>query len=144
MLANPWLVESEANAPPPAAIKRHYRQRLLSLEGWKRILTGAVSYKKLLKGLSKMAAAAPATLAVEVAASFEANRLPLSLILATGDATAVAAEAEWNSARYAKIRAANPALLRIESDSHTFARPGDMDALTTACVEALSRLSGGR
>ena len=54
ILVNPWLVEAEADAPPPAAIRAHYRKRLLSLEGWKKILSGAVDYRKLLKGLRKI------------------------------------------------------------------------------------------
>ena len=53
ILVNPWLVEAEADAPPPAAIRAHYRKRLLSREGWKKILSGAVDYRKLLKGASQ-------------------------------------------------------------------------------------------
>ncbi len=33
ILVNPWLVEAEAGEPPPAAIRAHYRRRLLSLRG---------------------------------------------------------------------------------------------------------------
>src|SRR3977135_4169286 len=56
ILVNPWLVEAEAGEPPAAAIRHHYRRQLLSIEGWKKILSGAVDYRKLLKGLRKISA----------------------------------------------------------------------------------------
>jgi exosortase A-associated hydrolase 1 len=139
ILVNPWLVEAEADAPPPAAIRRHYRERLTSLQGWKKIATGAISWRKLLKGFSKIAKAAPSPLAADVAAALEAGKRPVALILARGDATAIAAEAEWRSARFAAVREASPPVLHVETDSHTFARPGDEAALLRACLAALSR-----
>jgi exosortase A-associated hydrolase 1 len=137
LLANPWLVEAEAGEPPAAAIKQHYRQRLLSLDGWKRLLSGSVSYKKLLKGLLKVAAPPPADLAAEVASKFKARPLPLHMLLARADATAVAAADIWRSDQFATLRERAPAPVYIESDSHTFARPGDEDALLEAVLRAL-------
>jgi exosortase A-associated hydrolase 1 len=137
LLANPWLVEAEANAPPAAAIKQVYRERLLSVEGWKKLLTGAVSYRKILKGLMKIAAPPPSDLAAEVGRALQARPLPLSLILARRDGTAVAAADIWRSAGYRGLRERNPAPLFIESDSHTFARSSDEDALKAAVLEKL-------
>lgn len=142
ILVNPWLVEAEADAPPPAAIKRHYRQRLSSLEGWKKLIDGSVSYRKLLRGIGKILFPSPSGLSAEVAAALGENPLPLQLILAQGDATAIAAEAEWRSPRFRKIRTKAGDPVFIESDSHTFARPGDAEALLAACLEAVARLSG--
>jgi exosortase A-associated hydrolase 1 len=142
ILLNPWLVETQAGTLAPAAVKQHYRQRLTSREGWKKLLSGSVSYGKLLKGLKTMTSKPPSTLAEEVAAALEASRLPVALILASRDGTAVAAEAEWNGPAYRRIREANSPPQRIDSDSHTFARPGDEEALARACLTALERLSG--
>jgi exosortase A-associated hydrolase 1 len=141
ILANPWFVETEAGAPPPAAIRHHYRNRLLSLQGWKKILGGSISYGKLFRGLGRMVTARPSSLGAEVAGAIEASRLPVALILSGGDATAIAASSIWSSRRFERIRGASAAPYRIESDSHTFARPGDDKALLQACLTALSTLS---
>ncbi len=45
ILVNPWLVEANSGAPPPAAIRSHYRRRLLSLAGWKKLLSGNVNVR---------------------------------------------------------------------------------------------------
>jgi exosortase A-associated hydrolase 1 len=137
VLVNPWLVEAEPGDPPPAAIRRHYRERLLSLEGWKKLLSGRVDYGKLLRGLVKSRSRAPSTLAEQVAAALKAHRLPTAWILATGDATAIAAEAELGGAAF-KGLSIDP--LKVETDSHTFARPGDEAALLAAVLKAVERL----
>ena len=83
VLVNPWLVEAEAGAPPPAAIRRHYRERLTSQEGWRRILSGSVNYRKLLGGLVRIVRRpAGSPLAREAAAALARHRLPAELILA--------------------------------------------------------------
>lgn len=138
ILANPWLVEASDDAPPPAAIRDHYRKRLLSIGGWRKLLTGAVSYRKLLHGLRKLAAPkSDGELAAQVAASLRARRLPLELVLAEGDATAIAAAAEWNSSAFAPVNDAAPTI--IATDAHTFAKRGDADHLLAACINALRR-----
>ena len=141
ILANPWFVESDAGTPPPAAIRRHYRNRLLSLDGWKRMLDGTISYRKLLRGLGKILTARSSSLAEEIAEALERDSLPVALILSAEDGTAIAASSVWNSNRFAGIRNASASPYRIESDSHTFARPGDSDALLQACRTALTALS---
>ena len=140
LLANPWFVEADSGAPPPAAIKRHYRDRLLSVEGWKKLLSGAISYRKLLKGIGKIARPAATDLARNVAASLQRAPLPLALILAEGDATAIAARAEWKSPTFRKVREAAPAPVSIDTDAHTFAKSGDKEELLSACLAALQRL----
>lgn len=141
VLLNPWLVEVQAGTLAPAAVKAHYRQRLTSLEGWKKILSGSVSYKKLFKGMRSLSAK-PSTLADNVAEALEKSRLPVDLILASRDGTAIAAEAEWMKPAYRRIREANSAPQRIDSDSHTFARPGDGHSLAEAVLCALRGFSG--
>ena len=137
LLANPWFVEAETDAPPAAAIKLHYRDRLMSVDGWKKLLGGSVSYKKILKGLLKIAAPPPTDLAGEVARALSARSLPLTMVLARRDNTAVAAADIWNSPAYRSIRANNPEPIFIETDSHTFARAGDEAALGEAVLGAL-------
>ncbi len=140
ILANPWFVEAEAGEPAAAAIKSRYKDQLLSLEGWKRLLSGSISYRKVLKGLAKIVSSRPSSLAGEIAVALGKARVPAQLILASGDGTAIAAQAEWSSPAFKNLREANPAPIRIDSDSHTFSRPGDEAALLNAVTEALERL----
>jgi exosortase A-associated hydrolase 1 len=138
ILVNPWLVEAEAGEPPPAAIRQHYRRRLLSAEGWKKILTGAVDYRKLLKGLRRAAAADTASpLARDAASALAAGRLRAWAILADGDATAVAAQQELKAPAFKGLIEGSQ---KVATDSHTFARPGDEAALLAATVRALEAL----
>ena len=134
ILVNPWLVEAESGDPPPAAVRRHYRERLLSLDGWRKLLSGRVDYRKLLRGLRKTTQRAASPLASQVAEALARHRLPAQWILATGDATAVAAEHELASAPFDDGAIAP---LKVETDSHTFARPGDEAALAEAVLQAL-------
>jgi exosortase A-associated hydrolase 1 len=139
VLVNPWLVETEAGQPAPAAIRSHYLDRLKSREGWRKLLTGAVDWRKLAGGLRRSAGGSPSPLADEIAAALRAGRLPTELILARGDATADAAAHE------VKIRAFKGLIAKtqtISSDSHTFARPGDADQLLAATLASLRRLAG--
>lgn len=137
ILVNPWLVEAEADAPPAAAVRAHYRQRLMSWEGWKRLLTGAVDLRKLWRGLVRVVSGGDSSLAAEVAGALKQHRLPVQIILARGDATAIAADVELKRKSFSDL--ALPAQT-VETDSHTFARPGDEAALLAAVTEALRRL----
>lgn len=139
IMVNPWLVETaEEDSPPSAAIRRHYWNRLTSREGWTRILTGAVNWRKLLSGVRKAAApSGPASLAREVAHALGASGLPAYLILAEGDATAIAAEVELKASAFDGLIAGRETL---DTDSHTFARPGDEAALLAAVERALAAL----
>ena len=95
ILANPWLVEAEEGAPAPAAIRAHYRKRLLSWSGLKRLLSGAVNFRKLGGGLRKLfSRRKPESLSNDVALALLRHRIPAEMILCTGDNTAIAADAE--------------------------------------------------
>jgi exosortase A-associated hydrolase 1 len=144
ILVNPWFVEAESGEPAAAAVRDHYRRQLTSLSGWKKLLTGAISYRKLLTGLQRIMAEKPSSLSAQIAERLEAAALPVEMVLARRDATAIAALAEWQTESFRTIRKNSPSPLMVESDSHTFARPGDFDALLAACLRAVERISGGR
>ena len=140
ILVNPWLVEAEAGEPAPAAVRAHYRERLTSREGWKKILSGAVDYRKLLRGLGRVSAKHEASpLARETAAALAAGGLRSWLILAERDATAIAAAEELKAPPFDGLIEGRE---KIATDSHTFARPGDDAALLTATLRALGALGG--
>ena len=139
ILVNPWLVETEAEEQAPAAIRAYYRKRLLSREAWKKLLSGAVNYRKLLKGIIKLSARSEnAPLALETAAALRSGGLRAWLILAEGDGTAIAAVEELKAAAFDRLIEGREI---VKSDSHTFARPGDEAALLAATVRAINALS---
>jgi len=139
VLVNPWLVEAQADAPPPAAIRAHYRKRLLSREGWRKMLSGAVNWRKLLRGISRISARRQgAPLARETAAALRAGGSRAWLILAESDGTAVAAAQELRAPAFKGLVEGREI---VNSDSHTFARPGDEAALLAAVARAVKALA---
>lgn len=139
ILVNPWLVEADTGELPPAAVRSHYRRRLASREGWQKLLSGAVDWRKLSRGLRKAwTVHRDAPLAAEVADALRRSALPCRLILAAGDATAAAAVAELRAPAFTGLIAGRDT---IDSDSHTFARVGDEAALLAAVERALQALA---
>jgi exosortase A-associated hydrolase 1 len=139
ILVNPWLVEAEAGEPAPAAVRAHYAKRLTSAEGWRKILSGAVDWRKLLKGLGRISGRQEGSpLARETAAALGAGAMRVWLILAQGDATAIAAAHELKSAALHGLIEGRET---VETDSHTFARFGDEAALLAATLRGLDALS---
>jgi exosortase A-associated hydrolase 1 len=119
VLANPWVIPSSGEMPPPAAIKHRYARRLRDPEAWKALLTGKVDMTKLAKGLGRLAAAKPAapdSLADKTVRALEASKIATVIVLATGDATAIAFADVWRN---------DPAITveRIDTASHSFADP---------------------
>jgi exosortase A-associated hydrolase 1 len=136
ILVNPWLIEASSGEPPPAAIRSHYRQRLLSVAGWKKLLSGSVDLRKLAGGLKKAGSSTDSSLAAEAARGLARFGRPAAMILANGDGTAAAASAEIKRPAFAGL--IGP-IIEIASDSHTFARRGDQEALEAAVLQALAR-----
>jgi exosortase A-associated hydrolase 1 len=137
ILINPWLVEAEAGDMAPAAVRAHYRERLLSPAEWRRLLSGGVDLRKLIGGLKRAGSRTDASLAEAAARGLAAMGAPAALILATGDATANAAAAEVKRRAFAGLIHWTRA---VETDSHTFAKAGDEEALRVAVLEALAAL----
>lgn len=130
-LANPWLVETETGEVAPAAARAHYRDRLLSIKAWKDVLGGKVDLlgaaRALLGSVTKSDAG---SLADEVAAGLAPYAGKLVLILSDRDNTAIAARSCWNGGAFAAVRDAR--VVTVPTDSHTFARQGDLDAVIAA------------
>lgn len=133
VLANPWIVEPSGDLPPPAAIRATYAQRLSSPAEWRRLLTGGVNFRRLAQGLATLAKRRPPQ--TELARSFAtalSSGTPTDILLATRDHTAVAFLDAWHLRHLT-------ALHHRDSDSHSFARPGDADWLRDRLLDALSR-----
>ncbi|WP_174298728.1 hydrolase 1, exosortase A system-associated [Sphingomonas bacterium] len=134
VLGNPWLVERGAgDMPPPAAIRARYAGRLATPRQWWRLLSGQVDLRKLLKGLRSIARTSPQP---SLAARFLAGvtGIPTTIVLATGDSTALAARAALRSLRPVPMMKT----VTIPTDSHSFARTDDAAALEAAIRAALA------
>ena len=134
VLANPWVIPATSDMPPPAAIKDRYVRRLRDPEAWKALLTGKIDMGKLAKGLGRLAAAKPAapdSLADKTVRALEASNIPTKILLATGDATAIAFAAVWRN---------DPAIPveRIDSASHSFADSAAYARLVEALEASLN------
>ena len=130
VLANPWVVEREGDLPPPAAIRARYAARLRDPRAWERLVTGAISIRKLVRGLRAMAAPrSEARLARRFADAVRGREV--TIVLATGDATAIAyLDVVKELGVAAPVR-------RIETASHSFAREEDGAALEVVLREVL-------
>lgn len=134
VLANPWVIPSSGTMPPPAAIKDRYARRLRDPEAWKALISGKIDLGKLAKGLGRLAAAKPAapdSLADKTVRALEASAIPTTILLATGDATAIAFADVWRN---------DPAIpvVRIDTASHSFADEAAYARLVEMLTEALA------
>jgi len=141
VLANPWVVEPEDGLPPPAAIRRRYRDRLFSLSAWRRLLTGGIDYRAALRGLRSIARKPDGGLGGSVATALASGPGPLTVVLATGDATAIAFAGAYRGDGFAGVRG-HADLIEIASRSHSFASGDDPDRLAAICIAALAAADG--
>ncbi len=139
ILANPWLVETAADDLAPAAARAHYRGRLLSREAWRDVLTGKVDILGAAKSLfGAVAKPADRSLASEVAQRLNAYAGKLTLILSRGDGTAIAARDCWSDAAFEGVRGEK--IVTVETDAHTFARPGDLEQVQDTILDFMHKL----
>lgn len=124
VLANPWTIEGQHDLPPPAAIRARYAAKLRDPREWWRLLSGGVNFGKLARGLRRSRKTAASGLAERLAEGLPDDAM---ILTAKGDNTAIA------------FRAALPGIWVIErdTDSHSFAKPGDADWLFERIIEKL-------
>ncbi len=123
LLSNPWTVEEsdgeEAAAPPPAAVRAHYFQRLKDPRAILRLLKGGVAFGKLFASLrvALRPAPPPSSLAQEFAAGIKAFKGPISILLAERDRTAQVFAAGWDGA--------DPRLRHCTGATHSYVESQD-------------------
>ncbi|OYY66216.1 hydrolase 1, exosortase A system-associated [Sphingomonas sp. 28-62-11] len=134
ILANPWVSDDDDDLPPAAAIRSRYAQRLRDPASWVRLMTGRVNFGKLVSGLSKVSQNQSKELSAMERSVFGAlaDRPDVSIILASGDATAIAfADASARAGYHGPT-------VTIDTASHSFARASDKTALREAIIAALA------
>ena len=132
VLANPWVVEAIDDLPPAPAIRARYAAKLRDPAEWRRLLAGGVSLRGIARGLARIATpAATGDLAAQVLAGIADWGEAATIVLAKGDATAIA------YADRAPATAAAPRTIRIDTASHSFAGEADREALERAILGSL-------
>ena len=134
ILANPWVIEDADDLPPAAAIRARYAEKLRNPREWLRLAAGGVDLRKLAGGLRKVAltpAAREDDLATRLIAALEGWGTRATILLATGDATAI----EFRDA--AKAVTLTAKIETRDSPSHSFARAGDADWLFERIIAAI-------
>lgn len=140
VLANPWTIEAPDDLPPAAAIRSRYVEKLKDPRELLRLLTGGVNIRKLASGLLKASARQSQThtsLPARLAAALNATEIPVTILLAARDSTALAFADHWRGAPFARARA-RCTLETCDTDSHSFARPPDKAWLTRRVLAALA------
>nr|WP_257214900.1 hydrolase 1, exosortase A system-associated [Sphingomonas sp. R-74633] len=140
LLANPWAIEATDELPPAAAIRSHYSAKLRDPREWLRLLRGGVNIAKLVKGLRKASQKppeAPAGLPARLAVALGEAKLPVTILLAKGDNTAIAFADAHKSPAFDTARARVKVEL-LDSASHSFASADDKTWLLQRVLERLA------
>ncbi|MDK2766706.1 MAG: hydrolase 1, exosortase A system-associated [Sphingomonas sp.] len=144
ILTNPWTIEPSAEGndlPPAAAIRSRYLEKLKSPRELLRLLTGGVNIRKLISGLAKASvkqSQPPTSLPARLATSLAAAKVPVTILLAERDNTALAFTDHWKSTAFGPARS-TATLTTCPTDSHSFARPADKAWLTERVIDILSK-----
>ncbi|WP_374297329.1 hydrolase 1, exosortase A system-associated [Sphingomonas sp.] len=100
ILANPWLGQDGDALPPAAAIRKHYAQGLASPATWRRLLCGGIDLTRLRAGLVKLWRSPTPPLSDTVLDAIARWGENASILLAEGDATAIAFQAAARHRRF--------------------------------------------
>jgi exosortase A-associated hydrolase 1 len=132
VLANPWIAETvmqedefytPAPHPSPAAIRARYLARLKNPKSFADLLSGKIDLKKLAGGIVKaMVKGAPSGLAKQLANALALSSVPVRILIAKRDTTALEFVGVWFGDEYAAARTnTNITLTSVDTASHSFA-----------------------
>ncbi len=142
ILANPWTLDSDhaGPLPPAAAIAAHYSRQIADPKAWLRLLTGAVSFRTLQRGLRKLVRRAPITAtATAIAAGLNGFPGAILVLLAGHDGTAATFAALLRTRTFAGI-SARATIATIAGATHTFPGAESERQMIRACLDWLLRL----
>ena len=128
VLANPWVIEAAATGdlptqPNAAAIRSRYWARIKNPRSLIDLLTGKINLKKLLGGLASATRTDVVTgLAKRIADDLARAPMPVHLLIAQRDTTAMTFISAWHDAAFRTVRQrANVRLEICDTASHSFA-----------------------
>ena len=129
VLANPWVIEPSSTEPyaptPPstAAIRARYLARLKNPRSLLDLFTGKINLMKFARGLAKAVQKdVPSGLAYRVAIAISKTELPIHIITADHDKTALVFTSVWQTDVFFNARTKTDVqFVRIDTASHSFA-----------------------
>jgi exosortase A-associated hydrolase 1 len=131
ILANPWVSETDIqddapHTPSAAAIRARYLARIKNPRTLIDMIMGKIDLKKLISGLIKASKKnVPSNLATRVATALKECHIPVRLLIAKRDTTALEFMGTWFGEGCSAARSkANISLSIIDSASHSFADAG--------------------
>ncbi len=142
VLANPWVIEQSDDLPPAAAIKDRYTRRLQDPKAWWALITGNLDIRKAMSGLRRISSVRNevTSLRDRFAKGLVNDRRPTTILLLTGDNTAIAFADAWNRQAFEAARNRNDVnIVRFESASHSFASEADFALLVKTLTDALAQ-----
>ncbi len=130
-LSNPWTIAEADAAPPPAAVRARYAEKLTNPREIMRLLGGGVDLRKLARGVIRAASPPPppSSLAQEMAAGLADFGGEVRILLASADRTAQVFESAWNKA--------DPRIHRCEGAGHAYVEPEHRAWLEAQLLEML-------
>jgi exosortase A-associated hydrolase 1 len=149
ILANPWVIETTATAqdaptkPSAAAIRARYIARIKNPRSLIDLLTGKINLKKLAGGIASASRGDEVTgLAQRISAALTSTPLPVNLLIARRDTTAMAFMGAWHDDVFKAVRARPNIQMEIcDTASHSFAG-GDDQAWLTAQIKRCLKDNG--
>ncbi len=136
VLSNPWTIATPENgatfdAPPPAAIRARYAEKLKNPGDIMRLVSGGVNLGKLARGMVRALRPPlpPSSLAQDMAAGLASFTGPVRILLATADRTAQVFEAAWDKA--------DPRISRCPGAGHAYVEPEHRDWLEAQILVSL-------
>ncbi|MBX3595447.1 hydrolase 1, exosortase A system-associated [Sphingomonas sp.] len=148
ILGNPWVVdraEGDDALPPAAAIRARYIEKLKNPRELLRLFTGGVNIYNLVRGLLKISDKIledSASFSGGLAAALAEVKIPVTILLAERDNTALAFADLWKGDAFTATRA-RCAVNSCATDSHSFARPQDKAWLSEQVLAVLARMESG-
>ncbi len=133
-LSNPWTIAEEVGdpaAPPPAAIRARYAEKLRKPGEIRRLARGGVNLGKLARGVVQALRppAPPSSLAQEMAAGLAGYPGEVRILLAGADRTAQIFEAAWDRS--------DPRIRRCAGAGHAWVEPEHRAWLEAQLLEML-------
>ena len=137
VLSNPWTIEPDDaataadTAPPPAAIRARYLEKLTNPREIGRLLGGGVNLRKLARGVAQALRSPPppSGLAQAMAQGLATFSGDVRILLAAADRTAQLFEAAWDRS--------DPRIRRCEGAGHAYVEPVHRDWLEAQILAAL-------
>jgi len=137
VLANPWTVDVPEALPPAAAIRARYAERLRNPREWLGLATGGINVRILISGLRKISRKKSQVvdgIAAELIRALATSAVPVTILLAERDNSAIAFANNWQRAGAPGARVT---IERRATASHSFAPVADKQWLFERVLAAL-------